>query len=370
MPIFWVVLTTGIGDFRCFAQTAGGAQVSGVVQDSSGAVIGGAEVKLTQTETNLERRVQSDEQGRYVMPALPVGPYQLEVTVSGFKSYLQSGIVLQVGDNVVINVSLEVGNVGEKINVAADAGMVETRESTVSQVIDERRIVDLPLNGRSVTQLILLSGAAVTTPPGQLVSSRNLNSSVTISVAGGQGNGVNYLLDGGDNNDAFTNVNLPLPFPDALQEFSVQTSSLPARFGLHPAAVVNAVTKSGTNEWHGDLFEFLRNGDVNARNFFAPVHDSLKRNQFGGTFGGPDHRRQIILFCRIPGNDQSIEPIKLRSHSCLPRQCWTATSAPSMGARASRVERIIRYRPDHGLAISGQPDTRQPVRPGIPQPSR
>src|SRR6202023_4081849 len=116
--------------------------------------------------------------------------------------------------------------------------------------------------------------------------SKNFYSSVSISVAGGQVNGVNYLLDGADNNHAITNVNLPIPFPDALQEFSVQTSSLPARFGLHPAAVVNAVTKSGTNDWHGSLFEFLRNGNLNARNFFAPVHDSLKRNQFGGTFGG------------------------------------------------------------------------------------
>jgi hypothetical protein len=105
-----------------------------------------------------------------------------------------------------------------------------------------------------------------------MVGSKNYFSSSTISVAGGQANGINYLLDGGDNNDPMTNVNLPIPFPDALQEFSVQTSALPARFGLHPDAVVNAVTKSGSNDWHGDLFEFLHNGDLNARNTFATVH--------------------------------------------------------------------------------------------------
>ena len=127
-------------------------------------------------------------------------------------------------------------------------------------------------------------------------------------MAGGQGNGVNYLLDGGDNNDAFSNVNLPIPFPDALQEFSVQTSSLPARYGLHPAAVVNAVTKSGTNDWHGSLFEFLRNGDVNARNFFAPVHDSLKRNQFGGTFGGRIIRDKLFFFGGFQGTFNRSNP--------------------------------------------------------------
>jgi hypothetical protein len=147
---------------------------------------------------------------------------------------------------------------------------VETRENTVAQVIDQQRIMELPLNGRQPTQLILLSGAALTAPGGGMVGSKNYFSSTTISVAGGQANGVNYMLDGGDHNDSMTNVNMPIPFPDALQEFSVQTSSLPARFGLHPGAVVNALTKSGTNNWHGDLFEFLRNGDMNARNTSRP----------------------------------------------------------------------------------------------------
>src|SRR5579883_3502722 len=164
--------------------------------------------------------------------------------------------------------------------------MVQTEDTSVSEVIDQRRIVDLPLNGRQPTQLILLSGAAANAPAGDLATSKNYPSSVTISVAGGQANGTNYLLDGGDNNDTFSNVNLPFPFPDALQEFSVETNALPARNGLHPGGVVNLVTKSGTNQLHGDLFEFLRNGDVNARNFFGTTHDSLKRNQYGGTVGG------------------------------------------------------------------------------------
>lgn len=143
----------------------------------------------------------------------------------------------------------------------------------MSEVIDQRRMVDLPLNGRQATQLILLGGAATTAPAGDINTTKNYPSSVTISVAGGQANGVNYPLDGGNNNDAFSNVNLSFPFPDGLQEFNVQTTGLAARYGLHPGAVVSIVTKSGTNQFHGTLFEFIRNGDLNARNYFAPAQD-------------------------------------------------------------------------------------------------
>src|SRR5215472_2253789 len=191
----------------CWAQAVAVAEVGGLVADQSGALISGAQVKITQTATQLVRTTTTDTQGRYILPNLPVGPYQLEVTAAGFKTYVQSGIVLQVGNNVEINVAMQVGAVSENVNVTASAAMVETRENTVSQVIDERRIVDLPLNGRQPTQLILLSGAAFTTPAGDLVSSKNYFSSTTISVAGGQGEGLNYLLDGADHIDAFSNVN-------------------------------------------------------------------------------------------------------------------------------------------------------------------
>jgi hypothetical protein len=166
--------------------------------------------------------------------------------------------------------------------------MVQTEDT--SGVIDQRCIVDLPLNGRQPTQWILLSGAAATAPAGDMATSKNYPSSVTISVAGGQANGTNFLLDSGDNNDAFSNVNLPFPFPDALQEFSVQTTGLSARYGLHPGAVVNIVTKSGSDRIQGDLFEFLRNRDLNARNFSAAAHDTLRRHQFGVILAAGDPR--------------------------------------------------------------------------------
>src|SRR5262249_20238123 len=210
--------------------------------------------------------------------------------------YVQTGIVLQINTNPVVNVTLQVGSLSQEVEVSANATMVETQTNSVSQVIDQRRVVDLPLNGRQATQLILLSGAAVTAPASDMASSKNYPTSTTISVGGGQANGTYYLLDGGDHNDAFGAINLPIPFPDALQEFSVQTNAIPASYGTRAGAVVNIVTKSGTNEIHGDAFEFLRNGVTNARNFFAATRDSLKRNQFGGTLGAPIVKNKVFLF--------------------------------------------------------------------------
>ena len=281
---------------HAYAQAVAGGQIQGMVTDPSGGAIAEAKVTVEQMESGLKRTVTTGSDGHYVVPNLPVGPYNLQAGAGGFTNYQRSGIILRVGDDLQVNVALPLGEVTEKIEVSAAASMVQTEDTSLSEVIDQRRIVDLPLNGRQPTQLILLSGAAATAPAGDMATSKNYPSSVTISVAGGQANGTNYLLDGGDNNDAFSNVNLPFPFPDALQEFSVQTTGLSARYGLHPGAVVNIVTKSGSNRIHGDLFEFLRNGDLNARNFFAAAQDTLRRNQFGGTVGGPIIKNKIFLF--------------------------------------------------------------------------
>jgi len=278
------------------AQAVSNAQIHGVIMDSSGAVVPGAQVKGTQTETGQVRATVSTSDGSYVLPDLAVGPYTLEVTSQAFRNYIQSGIILQVGNNVQINVVLQVGAMSQEVQVAANAAMVETQDTSISEVIDQRRIIDLPLNGRQATDLILLSGGAANPPGARATGTHDYVSAVGYSVAGGQVNGNNYLLDGGDHNDSHTNVNLPFPFPDALQEFSVQTSGVSARYGLHPGAVVNVVTKSGTNQFHGNLFEFVRNGDFNARNFFAPAQDTLRRNQFGGTIGGPIRKDRIFLF--------------------------------------------------------------------------
>lgn len=281
-----------------YAQAVSNATIHGEVTDPTGAAIPNAQVKAIQTNTGQISSTTTGADGAYILPNLPVGPYRLEVTAASFSNYVQSGIVLHVGNNVQINVPLQVGAVSQQVEVAANAAMVETQDTSVSAVIDQQRIVDLPLNGRQATDLILLSGGASVPPgaAGRFITTHDYVSSIGVSISGGQENGNNYLLDGADHNDSHSAVNLPFPFPDALQEFSVQTNGVSARYGLHPYAVVNAVTKSGTNHIHGDLFEFVRNGDFNARNFFAKTQDTLRRNQFGGTVGGPIRKDKIFLF--------------------------------------------------------------------------
>ena len=289
------------------AQSVAGSQVSGVIKDSSGGVLPGVEVTITKTDTGTIRTAFTGADGAYVFPNLPVGPYRLKVVLQGFNTYVQEGIVLQVNTNPTIDVALAVGSVGEQVTVTASAATVETRSTGVGQVIDNQQVTEIPLNGRQATELIFLSGLATSAPAGDLNTNKNFPT-VTISVAGGQANGITYIMDGGTHNDPFNNLNLPTPFPDALQEFKVETSSLPARYGHHAASAVNLVTKSGTNAFHGDVFDFVRNYHFNARNFFAPTRDSLKRNQFGGTFGGPILKDKLFFFAGYQGRIEKSNP--------------------------------------------------------------
>jgi hypothetical protein len=254
--------------------------------------------------TGLVRTTLSGPDGLYVFPNLPVGSYRLEVQAAAFETYIQTGILLQVSDKVTINVTLQVGQVTQRVEVAANATMVETQTTSVASVMDNARVLNLPLNGRQATDLIMLMGAATNTTDSNvsdIKTSKNYFSSDSISVAGGQSSATSYRLDGGTHMDNFSNINLPFPFPDAIQEFSVQTSSLTAQWGLHPGAQVEVVTKSGTNQIHGDAFEFVRNGTFNARDFFAATQDTLKRNQFGGTIGAPIKRDKLFGFFGYQG---------------------------------------------------------------------
>jgi hypothetical protein len=305
-----------------FAQAVAIGSVSGTVSDQSGSFVPNATVRMIETERGTVHTGASDTEGHYVFNNLPVGPYRLEVSASGFKGYSQTGIILQVAENLTQNVALQVGALTETVEVTAGASMVETRDSSISQVIEQQRIVDLPLNGRNLTSLLTISGVAtssMTLNGGDLTGSKNIQGpsggSVQVSVAGGAANGVNFLLDGGDNNDAFSNVNLPIPFPDAIQEFSVQASGLPAQYGLHPGGVVNIVTKSGANSFHGDAFEFLRNGDLNGRTEGTLVRDTLKRNQFGGTAGGRIIKDKLFFFGGYQGTRQRSDPAQNKAYT-------------------------------------------------------
>ncbi|WP_263409930.1 carboxypeptidase regulatory-like domain-containing protein [Terriglobus tenax] len=277
------------------------SRINGIVQDPTGAGVPGAVVVLTQTDTGLTRTVQTTTDGSYSAPDLPLGPYKIQVTMQGFQTSTVSGVVLQVGSNADVDVKLSLGSVTDVINVESTAGVsVETVSNGVGQVIDRTQVVELPLNGRDPTQLIALAGATTPAPAGDLNTNKNFPT-ITIAVSGGLANGVAYVLDGGNHNDVFNNLNLPLPFPDALQEFKSETSSLPAQYGNHASAAINAVTKGGSNQFHGDVFYFVRNYMFNAANYFnyingAKQQDNLKRNQYGGVIGGPIKKDKLFFF--------------------------------------------------------------------------
>ena len=297
-----------------FAQNAT-AQVTGVVSDASGAVVPDAQVQIRNTDTNAVRTVVTNERGEYSFPSLDIGPYQLQVKKEGFSTYLQTGIVLQVNTNPSIMVSLQLGSVNQQVEIQANAAMVETQSPAVSQVINPQQVVDLPLNGRQATDLIALSGAAVNTNgAGGSINTLDYPNAVSYSVAGSQPNATNYYLDGAQHLDYRTNVGLPMPFPDALAEFSVGISAMPANLGTHPGGVVNGATRAGTNNFHGNVFDFVRNGifDATGRTYantngvVTPgVRDTLVRNQFGGTIGGPIRRDKIFFFAGYQGTNQS-----------------------------------------------------------------
>jgi hypothetical protein len=283
------------------------AQLAGKVTDTSGAVLPGVTVTMTQAETGAARSVVTDSDGSYLLSNLAPGPYRLEVALQGFKTYVQTGIVLQVAATPTNNVALELGALEETVTVDAAAPLVDVRSAGVSEVVESERIVELPLEGRQVTSLLVLAGAAVSTGS---PNSRSFRGGVNVSVAGGLPFGVAYLLDGTMHNDPQNNAGLPLPFPDALQEFRVATTGLTAQNGMHTGASVNAITKSGTNRFSGNAFEFLRDKRFNATDPFAKtgpdgkrLDDGLRRNQYGGTAGGPIVRDKMFFFGAYQGTN-------------------------------------------------------------------
>jgi len=287
------ICTLAVCSVGLWAQSQNTAQIQGSVQDSTGAAVPGADVKVTQTDTAIVRATTTGPDGNYVLPNLPIGPYRMEVSKSGFSTYVQTGIVLQVATNPTVDVALKVGAVSDQVQVEANAALVETQATGIGNVIENQRILELPLNGRLATDLIPLVGGTI---PQGVAGATGFPNTINVIVAGGQAFGNAFWLDGGMYTDLYMATNMPFPFPDALQEFKVETSSLTAQNGVKSGASITAVTKSGTNSYHGDVFEFLRNGDFNARNFFAPTRDTLKRNQFGGTLGGPIKKDKLFFF--------------------------------------------------------------------------
>ncbi len=277
------------------AQIAGTGNIQGAVQDPTGALVPDASVVLTEVSTGVKHSSVSGHDGLFSFPNTNIGTYSLEVKAPGFKSYIQQGIVLEVGSSIGIKVVLPIGEESEQVEVHEDGMALQTEAASFKQTIDQKTVTELPLNGRQITGLITLAGGTV--PNNNLTQgNKGFFSSVSPQIAGGQGNQVDFRLDGGDNNDYMSNTSFALPFPDAVAQFSVETAAMGAQSGLHPAGRVNVVTRSGSNEWHGGAFEFIRNNYINASNFFSSTKDSLHQNQFGGTLGGKIIPNKLFFF--------------------------------------------------------------------------
>lgn len=303
LVVFSFLLMALLGAQSSYAQYTT-ARLSGTATDKSGAAIAGAMVTVKQVTTGYKLMVKTGAVGEYVFPSLPVGGYELTVKMDGFDTYTQTGIVLTVGQSATQNVTLQIGGVDQNIAVNANASLVTTADAAVGQLINQKSMESLPMNGREAQQLVFLVPGAVD------VSSQNcgvgceggiLPGEQYAKVNGGGANGVYYLLDGVDYNDTYINTNLPFPSPDALQEFNVQTNNLSAAYGNATGGVVNILTKSGTDHIHGDVFEYLRNYAMDAKNYFATSPNPLKQNQFGATIGGPILKGKLFYFGSYQG---------------------------------------------------------------------
>ncbi|MDX2180780.1 MAG: carboxypeptidase regulatory-like domain-containing protein [Bryobacteraceae bacterium] len=267
------------------------ATLSGSVTDPSGAAVPGARIEARNVRTNVDYRTVANSEGLYVLPNLPGGQYTVRVENQGFRSETRSGIELAVDQRSRVDFVLQLGSVNESVQVAGQATQVDVESSSVGQVIENKRVVELPLNGRNFVQLASLS-------PGTLVSGNSqFTNQPTVTVNGNRGGATGFQIDGADNFEQNAQTVQVSPSIETIQEFKVQSSTFSADAGRQ-AAIVSVITKSGTNEFHGNLFEFLRNRAFDARNFFSAqsTPEDRKRNQFGGTVGGPIVRNRMFYF--------------------------------------------------------------------------
>ena len=291
------------------AETSG--RISGTVQDATGAVIAGAHVTVTNSETGVSRESSTDARGAYVFTNLPVGHYDVTIENAGFRPYRRTGIVLDVDNSLLVDAALEVGTATEEVRVQENAVEVDTSDTQLGEVISGKKITAVPLNGRSYTDLLALQpGVAPATSLSSdtqqdvgvsaLSPSGGLNPG-TISINGQREFANAFIVNGSDTEEDVNSGTAIIPNLDSIAEFRILTGSFNAEFGEYSGGQINVVTKSGTNEFHGNAFEFLRNTVLDAKNFFSPTRGSFQQNQFGGTFGGPLVRKKLFFFVDYQG---------------------------------------------------------------------
>ncbi|MGB7848430.1 MAG: TonB-dependent receptor [Candidatus Acidiferrum sp.] len=270
--------------------------IRGTVMDGSGGVVPGVKLTATQAETGLKRSSQSDTQGAYVLVELPVGHYRLEAETAGFKRHIQEGISLDINQTATVMIHLAVGLPTQEVQVHTDAPLVEPAVTNLGKTVQERDVLDLPLNGRNFAQLGLLQPGVVPLTPGLQEAGGSLRNGQSYAVNGQRPESNNFLIDGANNFNGVDGGFVIQPPIDAITEFRILTHTASAEFGHSTGSTTNIVTRSGTNQIHGAAWEFLRNDAMDAKSFFATSVEPLKRNQFGGTVGGPIRRDKTFFF--------------------------------------------------------------------------
>ena len=350
---FLLVALSAVLGTNALAQST--ASISGTVSDATGAVVVNAKVVATNQGTGVESATQTDTAGAYLFPSLPIGIYRVQATAPGFQSAIISNLKLEVATAVTQNVQLSIGQAAEKIEIMADAALVDTATTSMSQVINDKTVQEIPLNGRHFTDLSLLTPGTVTPPAnGFLSAPLRGQGSFGINTAGQREDTTNWLVNGINLNDNVQNQITFQPPIDTLAEYKIDNSSFPAEYGRNSGAIVNLATRSGSNEYQGELFEFFRNNALDARNFFNPVLTStgapnpqaaFKRNDFGASFGGPIKKNKVFFFLAYEG---------LRQHQSL---TVTSNRVPSQNERAAvtsqAIQKIVAIIPAANLVGSG-----------------
>src|SRR2546426_3288314 len=277
-------------------------QINGVITDNSGAVVPGTNVRAVEVATGLSRDTVTGADGRYTFTSLRPTTYDITAELTGFRTSQRKGVLLQANENLTVNFAIELGALAETVTVSGESPVVDVTSAALNEVVDSKRIVELPLNGRDAAKLSTLVAGMVLQQVDQ-ESGKPIPGALGPSTNGTESGRVSSRLEGTSHTDPYFQQNQPFPFPDALQEFSIQTSNYSAAQGNSAGAVVNAITRSGTNVFHGGGFGYLRDRTFNARNFFSPERDFLKRKQYGGFFGGPIQHGKTFFFAGWQGTD-------------------------------------------------------------------
>jgi outer membrane receptor protein involved in Fe transport len=296
---FLIAICAAISASATFAQSTGG-RIRGTVTDSSGGTVAAAKVVITNQANGFRRDTQSDGNGEYIFLEVPVGTYDIEIDQPGFKKYLRKGVILDLNQIVSVDIALQVGTATETIEVTGAPPLVDTTSTQLGAVVNDRAVSNLPLAQRDTYQLLQLQ-PGVQSQVG-LDGVYGSDRAGVVSVNGGRGRDNNFTVNGGDGNDLFAGLPAIQPSPDAIEEFRVLTNTFDAEYGRNSGAVVNVVTKSGTNDWHGSAYEYFRNKNLNSKGFFDTEKLDYLQNQFGFTFGGPVRKDKTFFFVNYEGN--------------------------------------------------------------------